>query len=246
MNNLPNPPETVDDVYETHKHMISHCGSHLATSLVGYKMGAVGLVDGEPCFYGPLFKEFLTSCPMPQLSLSRLCNCHTLEVEIGFVMKTSLPVKSNHSHYTLEEVWDAVDSVVGCVELCGSRFDATAMGKVPVLQKLADGLMTGGVHMGPPLTKSLFTIESLRDMETSLSVNGAELDRGSGSRCPQMGPMESLLWLVEKLHEHDRHIEAGQLVISGMTAKTNSFQDGDTICASFSGNIPDLTFTLSA
>lgn len=198
-------------------------------------MGAVGLVPEQPCFYGPLFGAFVMTSPS-EPSLSALVNCHTLEVEIGFIMKSSIPLRSAQQQpYTANDLLPFIDSVVGCVELCGSRYAPSCQGDISVWEKLADGLMTGGVYMGPP--HQLFHNKDLKSLTTCLKVNGSIVDEGTGAKCPQGGPLESVAWLVNALAQKGEVLQEGQLVISGMTCKVTSdkFRVGDEIEAVLEG-----------
>jgi hypothetical protein len=57
------PPTTVEEIYETHDAMVDLAPMGAFGDLGGYKMGAVGLVPGVPCFYGPLFRNFFSHHP---------------------------------------------------------------------------------------------------------------------------------------------------------------------------------------
>ena len=54
---------------------------------------------------------------MADTSLNRI-----VEPEYGFIMKDSLPPRA--TPYAVEEVWAAVEAMVPCIELVGSRFPA--------------------------------------------------------------------------------------------------------------------------
>eukprot|EP00978_Attheya_sp_CCMP212_P049490 scaffold671717_cov59-Attheya_sp.AAC.2 len=224
------PPTTVEEIYETHDAMVDLAPPGLFGDLAGYKMGAVGLVPGVPCFYGPLFRNFFSHHPQ-EPRMSDLCHCHTLEAEIGFVMKDNLFPLEGGRQRSLQEVWEAVGSICPCVELCGSRVAATS----PVLVKLSDGLMTGGVYVGSPMSPQDYSMESLKNVQTSLSINGNVQDSGRGSRCPMGGPVESLTWLANYLNERGSGLQSGHLVISGMTSKAVNFREGDEIIATYRG-----------
>jgi len=248
--NLPPPPSSIEDIYATHKCMISSAATTykgFGGGIGGYKIGAVGLVDDVPCLYAPLFQNFIynyydnddnnnissssSSTPISP-SISEL-NCFLLEAEIGFIIGQDLPPKKKKdkagSHtsfvepYSEDEVMSAVESVACCVELVGSRAVGDAFQNMPVMSKLADCVMAGGVLVGKPLlsaaaatridtddndntgskkltTTTTFTSDSLRSIQTSFIVDGIKQGEGGCAKlCPQGGPVESVTWLVNAL-----------------------------------------------
>ena len=51
-------------------------------------------------------------------------NLHTLEVEVGMIMRVDLTPRPDGRPHTAQEVWHAVESVVPVIEMCGRRYNA--------------------------------------------------------------------------------------------------------------------------
>ena len=82
--------------------------------------------------------------------------------------------------------------------MCGRRCTC----EVPILGKLADALMAGGVVMGKRHARDSVDRAALATYSTSLLVNGVEVASGATSQCPQGGPVESLTWYVFRVPWH--------------------------------------------
>jgi hypothetical protein len=69
-----------------------------------------------------------------------------VEAEVGLVLAHDLPPKPDLSKYTPEEAWEAVDSVVAAIEICGRR-SSRSCSAVPQLALFSDALdsASGGV-----------------------------------------------------------------------------------------------------
>ncbi|CAE8617525.1 unnamed protein product, partial [Polarella glacialis] len=91
------------------------------------------------------------------------------------------------------------------------------------------------VVLGPRLPASSLSPEVLANCATTLIVNGDEVDRGSGALCPLGGPAPALAWLANHLNSRGLQLQRGQLVITGVTCKSNAFAAGDHIRATFAG-----------
>jgi 2-keto-4-pentenoate hydratase len=254
---LPPPPKSLEEIYATHDFMTSFAATdcnNFGGGIGGYKMGAVGLLDNVPCLYAPLFQNYIynddgSSSFSP--SISEL-NCHTLEAEIGFIIGKDLPPKKKNSEseqeqellYTEDEIISAIESVVCCVELVGSRAIGDAWKEMSLMSKLSDCVMAGGVLVGEKLTPTTtetttFTSDSIRKINTSFIVDGKVQDEGCADLCPQGGPIESLTWLAHTLNSKNCGLKKGQLVISGMTSKIGSPDAGNNIEVTFDTNNGD-------
>ena len=253
LNYVPDSRVGLSDHYDENIWLASSGGG-----IGGYKMGAVGLLDNVPCLYAPLFQNYIynddgSSSFSP--SISEL-NCHTLEAEIGFIIGKDLPPKKEELEsgqeeqdavYTEDEIISAIESVVCCVELVGSRAIGDAWKEMTLKSKLADCVMAGGVLMGEKLTPTettTFTSDSIRKINTSFIVDGKVQDEGCADLCPQGGPIESLTWLVHTLNSKSCGLKKGQLVISGMTSKIGSPNAGNVIEVTFDTNNGDPTSSI--
>jgi hypothetical protein len=77
---MPPPPATVRDMYLVHDAMKDHPLAESAFGgLAGWKLGAVGVIQGEPAISAPLFRQFVVDAPSGAVSAAAI-NMHNLEV----------------------------------------------------------------------------------------------------------------------------------------------------------------------
>ena len=81
------------------------------------------IFQGETAVSAPLFKRFIVNAPEGVVSAEEI-NMHTLEAEVGVTMAQDLRPKPDGSLYTVQEVWQAVESVMPVIEMCGRRSTA--------------------------------------------------------------------------------------------------------------------------
>jgi 2-keto-4-pentenoate hydratase len=251
---LPPTQPTIDEIYKVHDEMIALAASDpfadAFSAQAGYKMGAIGMIPNVPCLCGPLFTKFIsrsnaTGKPLDVDAAFGGTTTHLLEGEIGFIMKRNLPAPVDGSAITISDLWESVEFVVPCIEICGNRFSQSILkgGELKLGDKLADGLMCAGVVTGTPISKariesyfgsSCELIDSrLNEIIGTLLVNGKVINEGTGSNCPEGGPLSSLCWLANHLTtQRGTILKAGEIVISGAICKTSAFNVG-------MGGVPD-------
>jgi 2-keto-4-pentenoate hydratase len=135
---------TIDDVYAVHGAMATHPLADALGGLAGYKQGSIGMVDGEPCVYGPLFRACFVEAPAG-LSVHD-ANLFAMEAEFAFVLGADLAPTADGAPRSEAEVWDAVAEVALAIELVGTRHtlaDATNF------EKLADACCAAGARSAP-------------------------------------------------------------------------------------------------
>ena len=241
---MPPPPTTVRDMFLVHTAMQNHPLAESAFGgLAGWKLGAVGVVPGEPALSGPLFRQFVVDAPAGVVSAAAI-NMHTLEAEVGFELERDLGPKADGTQYSTDEVWEAVGTIMPIIELCGRRSSAECIAAQPVLGVLADALMAGGVVMGTRHAKDTVDRAALKSYSTSLLVNGMEVAAGSTSKCPEGGPIESLTWSANHLLSRGQALKKGQVVITGATCISKEFKVGDTVTASL-GALGSVAYTIA-
>lgn len=229
----PAAPSSASAVYATHLEMQRH---QLAASLGGhggYKIGAVGL-EGEACWYAPLFGRFIVEAPGNDLSAAAI-HIHQVEPEFGLILGDDLPQKADGVPYSVGEVWAAVEEVVLCIECCGQRASPDVIAGTTRLGKFNDALSAGGVVLGPRLPAASLEPSSLASCATELLLNGARIAEGSGAACFGGGPAEAVTWLANHLNGRGLGLQRGQLVATGQTCIARDFQPGDRVTGVFHG-----------
>ena len=167
-----------------------------------------------------------------------------VEAEVGLVLAHDLPPKPDLSKYTPEEAWEAVDSVVAVIELCGRR-SSRSCSAIPRLALFSDALMSGGVRVGRVRSRLDFTPAQLASLATSLEVLSPDtseggqrvwrrrsISRGNSSTCANGGPVQALAWAANSLNERGLSLRKGHLVITGATAIATNFSISDRVIAS--------------
>jgi 2-keto-4-pentenoate hydratase len=165
----------IDEAYAIHAAMAANSLVNKLGGIAGYKMGGLGQIPGVAAAYGPLFGVGIVDAPAG-LSVSAF-NLFNLEVEIGFVLGTTLAPRDEP--FGDGEVWAAVKEVVLSLEICGKRHEIDS--PPSNLIGLADCSSAGGVVCGKRFTTAQVTPEQLRDVMTELVVNGESVATGIGS-----------------------------------------------------------------
>eukprot|EP00656_Telonema_subtile_P007018 TRINITY_DN13277_c0_g1_i1.p1 TRINITY_DN13277_c0_g1~~TRINITY_DN13277_c0_g1_i1.p1 ORF type:complete len:172 (-),score=30.62 TRINITY_DN13277_c0_g1_i1:208-723(-) len=156
-------------------------------------------------------------------------------------------VPARKTPYTQDEVWQLVDWVELCIELCGAR-QVCSTNK---MHYVADGLLGAGVVRGPKLSPELLNPASMSRVNVSLLIGGVQIATGSGKNNPCDSPVASLTYLVNDLCvRRGIPIEPAQLVICGhccaaafegrpkppfMKLPCGGWKDGDFVRAEFEG-----------
>ncbi|CAE8673217.1 unnamed protein product [Polarella glacialis] len=211
--------------------------------VVGWKCGPCGQADylkfglsGPGA--APVFASGRSESPATlDFSPGSPASLTKLEAEFGFLMKHDLPplkAAGGSETYSEEQVWAAVDCVVLCMEVCGSRYKPDVQAKLTGYQKMADCTNNLGVVLGPRVSKADLerTLGSpgaaaLSSVEVSLSMNGLALDRGKGSvgvvEGPDGGsPLNSLVWLANHLQSEGLGLKGGEVVVCGAACKVGA------------------------
>lgn len=204
---LAEPPESMEEGYAVQDAIIARIGSPVFGWKAAFTNAAAmeQMKTGEPAL-GPLFEEWIyrsgEDVPTPENCLRRI------ECEYAFRMAHGLSARAGP--YTGDEVRDAVGSLHPAIEIVHSRVaDAFDLGaRVLVADHCVNFAFVYG--RGVPDWRGF----DLVNQPVTLAVDGREAARGSGAAV--MGdPLESLVWLVNKLSGRGRDLPAGILVTTG-------------------------------
>jgi 2-keto-4-pentenoate hydratase len=168
--------------------------------------------------YGPLTDRMLLpndSAADPALLQPRV------EPEVGLVL--ARPLAGRVSRY---EALAAVKYAAACLEIvdsvwAGYRFTAE--------DNTADGSSAAQVVLGPRLP---VLSSGLAHIGVVLYRNGM-LVASSAAAAASGNPIDSLVWLVHRLHEQGAGLEAGMLVITGGLTAAVELAPGDAVEAEF-------------
>jgi len=148
----------------------------------------------------------------------------------GFENEICIRLKSalSGSGVSFDQALAAIGEVAPALEIIERRSD------------LGSGLalaLAGNAQQRNYVTGPFVSINSVADLskvEASVEVNGVVQETATGDKV--LGhPVNSLIWLAEKLSEFDRDLDAGALVMSGSFTKQYLLNKGDMVRTNFEG-----------
>jgi 2-keto-4-pentenoate hydratase len=129
---------------------------------------------------------------------------------------------------TVEQARRAIQTVRPAFELIETRGDFIGHAEKVV----PDNLQQKGIIIGDevPFTEDM----DLSAVALSVTINGQAVDGGTGSAV--LGdPVNSVVWLANRLADFSLHISAGDLIMTGSFTRQHAISRGDAISASFAG-----------
>ncbi len=235
-------PTTVPEAYECQAKLVELITAHDSGHCIGYKVACTNstaqryLGVTEP-FSGRLLSTLTFDSPAVLPSSDFFMR--VIESEYAFRFARDLPPTGNP--LDRDQIADALAGVLPGIEIVDSRFHSwTTIGAKMLI---ADNGSHGAWVKGAMVTNWRHLDLAAEPVE--LSVNGKVIERGSGAAV--LGhPLNSLKWLVDRLHQQGVGFKAGDYVTTGVTTNVYDAQPGDHLVADFGpvGAI-DLTFAAS-
>ena len=222
-------PKTPEEAYEAQHAFVRLLLNHYGGEIVGYKIACTSVlaqtllkVDGP--FHGKMMSAFCAESPA-RLTAGDFF-MRVVEAEFAFRMARDLPARARA--FEREEVADAVEGVLGGIEVVDSRFaEWTTIGG----PSLAADNACHAAWVRGGLVADWRGID-LAAQAVEVTVNGKELLHGSGSAV--LGhPLTALTWLANKLASQGTGLKAGQYVTTGVTTDVYLAERGDRISADF-------------
>jgi 2-oxo-hept-3-ene-1,7-dioate hydratase len=173
-------------------------------SVEGYKISMTSpetqaLFDSSEPVYGP----FISDQVITEMSLADY-NIPLVELELVFYVNETLSVNDD-----ADSIFKKC-TVAPALELPDGRYDDW-FPNISKYEVVADCAVAGAIVIGEAKTVSY---DDLADISGTLLLNGKEIKRGQSSEV--MGhPVNAVKWLIEKLTQQDKQLEAGQFVSSG-------------------------------
>lgn len=154
-----------------------------------------------------------------------------VEPEFAFILGKSLTGPG----VTAAEALSAIDYVVGALEIIDSRIRDW---KIKLADTIADNASSGGVVLGSRPVKPADL--DLRTTGVNLARNGELVASGAGGAV--LGsPLNALVWLANTLGPLGVTLEAGSVILPGSMTAAVAAAPGDTISASFAGELGTVT-----
>lgn len=200
---------------------------------VGWKIGATNQIalkklNLETSFYGPLYSKYCYSNQnVKYINLNDYGIFRAVEAEFCIHMKGDLPLKPDSSSYSIEEVYDQVESIAPSIEISSTRFDCITIDTPTVLSDFA---MNGCCIIGDKVDKPI-SYQSLIETKASLVVNNIEISSAFGNSVLE-NPINALAILANQLNNDGYQLSAGDIVMTGACCicKVNI---GDQLSANF-------------
>ncbi len=139
-----------------------------------------------------------------------------------------------NSARTPEQVLAAIDQVIPFIELPDlAVIDPSKLnGNALVALNVAARLGVVGTPIAVQRTQAFS--DALRDMQVTLSADGAEIDRGKGSDV--LGhPLAAVIWLAQDLAREGKALQPGDLVSLGSFSKLVPPKPGQAIAVGYQG-----------
>ncbi len=216
----------VEDAYRV-QHMIE---ARSSMPRFGWKVGATSeaaqrSLDADGPVTAPMHTPFCFESPavvnvFPDQSAG-------VECEFAFRFSRDLPARS--AAYGLDEVLQAVGSLLPAIEVVGGRFEDGLSG-IGQLRLIAD--MSAHTAFAHGLERVDWRAVDAKTHRVSLYRNGALAREGVGSNA--LGdPVMVLLWTANHLSSIGESIEAGQVVTTGTCTGITPVSHADRFTADF-------------
>lgn len=200
-------------------------------TVVGRKIGITseGMMRMLQC-NSPDFGYLLASNRIPEggTCVRAELNRPFVECEIAFHIGKTL----NNGPVTAQDVIDATTQIVPCFEVCDTRFPDW---KLTVRDTICDSASTGRFMIGS-VGKMLSEIDPAL-IHITMEKNGEVVGTASGTEV--MGsPINSVVWLANKLLEFGDFLQEGDIVLSGSFMGADFAEAGDTYTMTPKGFMP--------
>ncbi|MDN5789878.1 MAG: 2-oxo-hepta-3-ene-1,7-dioic acid hydratase [Micrococcales bacterium] len=219
------PDMTVEDSYAVQNEWRAR-GIAAGRRLVGRKIGltskvmqaATGITEPD---YGAIFADmvFENGAVIPHDRFSNV----RIEVELAFVLRDAV----EGPDATIFDVLRACEYVVPALEILSSRIEMQGR---TIVDTISDNAAIGGmVYGGNPV--AIGEVD-LRWVSALLYRN--EVIEESGVAAAVLNhPAAGVVWLANKLAQHDDRLEAGEIVLAGSFTRPMWVHPGDTVLADY-------------
>ena len=218
--------ESVDGAYA-----VQQIASGMATSpRGGWKVGATSveprrLLGAKEPATAPMFAPNCLTSPGTVAVFPNQSPC--IEGEFAFRFSRSLPPMAEG--YVLDEVLEAVESVMPAIEVVGCRFEGGFDG-LGALRLVADATAHTAFVSGDESTG--WRDMELKEHRVALNRNGEKIAEGTGANVLD-GPISVLLWTANHLSNLGESIEAGEVITTGTCTGITPVRPGDVAVADF-------------
>lgn len=146
-----------------------------------------------------------------------------IEVELAFLLDRPL----QGPHCTVFDVLSATRYVVPALEILNSHFEMEGR---TIVDTIADNAAYGGIVVGGNPTR-------VQDVDlrwvSALLYRNETIEESGVAAAVLNHPATGVAWLANKLHQHDQHLEAGELILAGSFTRPMWVSRGDTVLCDY-------------
>lgn len=147
------------------------------------------------------------------------------EAEIGFILGKDLDMDQP----SISQVMQAIDYVVPCIEIVGSRVKDW---NIRITDTIADNASASHFVIGHT-AKRLNEVDVV-DCSMTMTKNGETVSEGNGAAC--LGsPINAVWWLAKTMKELGSPLRAGQIILAGALGPMAAAASGDRFEAHITG-----------
>ena len=208
----------------------------------GWKVGATSaepqklLGTNEPAT-APMFQPFCFESP----ATVSVFPGHEASIEAEFAFRFSRALTPKPGDYSLDEVLDAVETVMPAIEVVGCRFEG-GYGGLGALRLVAD--MTAHTAFVSGRDTATWRELDLVSHVVKLFKNDKQVAEGCGANVLD-GPLSVLEWTANHLSQLGQSIKAGEVVTTGTCTGVTAVRPGDMAIADF-GNLGQVELQIVA
>lgn len=198
---------------------------------VGWKIAATSAAGQKHIgVSGPLAGRLLQSRCLADGATVSLAGNFMAVAEAEFAFRIGRDIKRvGSAPLSVSEVMASVEALHVAIEVPASRFEDFA--KAGEAQLIAEFACACFFVVGPEVTTDWRSVD-LKDHQVSVTCNGAIVAQGQGSNV--LGdPRLALTWLANELLDHDRCLQAGDVVMTGTCVVPVPVKPGDAVVADF-------------
>ena len=232
LDNLPNDliPLSCDDAYLIQNELKLHYLALKDNFTIGRKVGCTSIdgqkqLDIKEPFYGSLFSRF--SIVKPFEISSKKFNNPFIEPEIALRLRDDIDI--SRAPYSIEDSKLLFDGFVCSLEIVDFRFNKT-LKEIGALNLIA----TNGASEFWIRDSKIHNLEKINfeNHEISISFNNEII--GNGNTSSVMGnPLNSGLWIINKLASKGEILLKGQYISTGTCTKAHELKSNTLISADF-------------
>jgi 2-keto-4-pentenoate hydratase len=220
-------PQTEDDAYRIQRALETRLAERGFGPTIGWKVGATTpgmqrLLKMPGPGAGRMFRSSRVE-PGSRLDPRRFRRLG-IECEIAVTLSRGLDARARP--VTLEEAAAAVGEMRPAIEIVDDRYGGD-FGAIGAPSLIADNLFHMGLVLGEPPDRAP-SPDELPSLVGVTLANGREMGRGTGADV-LAHPLQSLVWLANRLGQLGRTIEAGEIVMTGSLPLPYWIAPGDRI-----------------